>query len=144
VSFVSPLKAKLKLRMTEEGRRVQLGAMFKSTDMDKLSLLLGMHIAIDRRVRTTSMDMRRIYVKHVVVKHIMTVCKPSSLLMHPGFMLSLTHINSRLLTGAAKDVHPSLLGNMQYAAVCTRPYLSTALSILGSIQFSPTEAHLQT
>jgi hypothetical protein len=35
------------------------------------------------------------------------------------------------------------LGSLQYAAVFTRPDVSTALSILGSAQASPTEAHLQ-
>jgi hypothetical protein len=35
------------------------------------------------------------------------------------------------------------LGSLQYAAVCTRPDVSTALSILGSAQASPTDAHLK-
>jgi hypothetical protein len=43
----------------------------------------------------------------------------------------------------AKDVYPSLLGGLQYEAVCTRPDVSTALSILGSAQASPTDAHMQ-
>jgi hypothetical protein len=47
------------------------------------------------------------------------------------------------LTGVAKDVYPSLMGSLQYAAVCTRPDISTALSILGSAQASPTDAHMQ-
>jgi hypothetical protein len=99
--------------MTEEGRRVQLGAMFKSKDMGKLSLLLRMHITIDQRARTILMDMSRIYVKDVLVKHTMTDCKPSSLPMDPGFMACLTHMDSRLLTRAAKDIYSSLSGNMQ-------------------------------
>jgi hypothetical protein len=44
----------------------------------------------------------------------------------------------------AKDVYPSLMGNFQYAGVSTRPDVSTALSILGSAQASPTDALLQT
>jgi hypothetical protein len=40
----------------------------------------------------------------------------------------------------AKDVYPSLIGSLQYAAVCTRPDVSTALSILRSAQASPTDA----
>jgi hypothetical protein len=42
----------------------------------------------------------------------------------------------------AKEVYPSLMGSLQYATVCTRPDVSTALSILGSAQASPTEANL--
>jgi hypothetical protein len=46
------------------------------------------------------------------------------------------------LTGVAKDVYPSLLGSLQYAAVCTRPDVTTALSILGSAHaFPPKSAH---
>jgi hypothetical protein len=50
--------------------------------------------------------------------------------------------NMPSLTGVAKDVYPGLLGSLQYAAVCTRPNVSTALSILDSAQASPTDAHL--
>jgi hypothetical protein len=73
----------------------------------------------------------------------MTDSKPSSLPMDPGFLGGLAHMASPLLTGVAKDAYPSLLGSPQYAAVCTRPDVSTALSILGSAQASPTDAHLQ-
>jgi hypothetical protein len=42
----------------------------------------------------------------------------------------------------AKDVYPNLLGSLRYAAFSTRPDVSTALSILGSAQASPTDAHM--
>ena len=51
-------------------------------------------------------------------------------------------MNSPSLTGVAKDVYPSLLGSLQYAAVCARRDVSTVLRILGSAQASPTKAHL--
>jgi hypothetical protein len=35
------------------------------------------------------------------------------------------------------------MGSLKYAAVCTRPDISTALSIMGTAQASPTAAHLQ-
>jgi hypothetical protein len=63
--------------------------------------------------------------------------------MDPGFLAGLAHMTSPPLTGVAKDVYPSLLGSLQYAAVCTRPDVSTALSILGSAHASPTDTHLQ-
>jgi hypothetical protein len=63
--------------------------------------------------------------------------------MDPGFLAGLAHMTSPSLTGVAKDVYPSLLGSLQYAAVSTRPDVSTALSILGLAQASPTDAHLQ-
>jgi hypothetical protein len=63
--------------------------------------------------------------------------------MDPGFLAGLAHMTSPSLTGVAKDVYPSLMGSLQYAAVYTRPDVSTALSILGSAQASPTDAHVQ-
>jgi hypothetical protein len=72
----------------------------------------------------------------------MTDSKPSSLPMDPGFLAGLAHTTSPPLTGVAKDVYPSLLGSLQYAAVCTRPGVSTALRILSSPQASPTDAHM--
>jgi hypothetical protein len=40
-------------------------------------------------------------------------------------------------------VYRSLLGSLQYAALCTIPDISTALSILGSAQANTTMAHMQ-
>jgi hypothetical protein len=121
--------------------KAQLGARFKIKDMGDLSLLLGMHITRDRSARTISLDQSK-YLRDVLAKYIMTDAKPSSLPMDPGFLAGLAHMTSLPLTGVAKDVYPSLLGNLQYAAVCTRPDVSTALSILGSAQAFPTAAHM--
>jgi hypothetical protein len=62
--------------------------------------------------------------------------------MDPGFLAGLAHMTSPPLTGVAKDAYPNLLGSLQYAAVCTRPDVSTALNILGFTQASPTDAHM--
>jgi hypothetical protein len=51
-------------------------------------------------------------------------------------------MDSPPLTGVARDVYPILLGSLQYAVVCTRPYVSTALSILVSAQARPAKADL--
>jgi hypothetical protein len=59
-------------------------------------------------------------------------------------MPGLAHMDSPILIGVAKDVYPSLMGNLRYAAVCTRPCVSTVVSILGSPQANPTKTHLQT
>jgi hypothetical protein len=83
------------------------------------------------------------YVRDILVKHNMFDCKPSSLPMEPGFLSGLAHIDSPLLTGAAKDAYPSLMGSLQYVVVCTRPDVYTTLSILGFAHANPTKAHLQ-
>jgi hypothetical protein len=100
-----------------------------------------MHITRDRSARTISLDQSK-YLRVILAKYGMTVCKPSSLPMDPGIMSGLVHMDSPPLTGMAKDVYPSLLGSLQYAVVYTRPDVTTALSILGSAEAHPTEAHL--
>jgi hypothetical protein len=62
--------------------------------------------------------------------------------MDPGFLSSLAHMASPPLTGVAKDVYPSLLGSLQFAAVFTRLDVTTALSVLGFAHANLTEAHL--
>jgi hypothetical protein len=63
--------------------------------------------------------------------------------MDLGFVSGLARQDSPLLTRVAKDVYPSLLGSHQYAAVCTRPDVSTSLSILGYASANHTEGHRQ-
>jgi hypothetical protein len=121
--------------------KAQLGARFKIKDMGDLSKLLGMHVTRDRSARTISLDQSK-YPRDILAKYGMTDAKPSSLPMDPGFLAGLAHMTSPPLTSVAKDVYPSLLGSLHYAAVCPRPDVSTALSILGSAQAFPTDSHL--
>jgi hypothetical protein len=123
--------------------KAKLGERFKIKDLGDLSQLLGMHITRDRSARTISLDQSK-YLRDIVAKYGMTAdSKPSSLPMDPGLLACLAHMTSPSLSGVAKDVYPSLLGSLKYAPVCTRPDVSTALSILGSAQASPTDAHVQ-
>jgi hypothetical protein len=98
-----------------------------------------MHITRDRSTRTISLNQSK-YLRDILAKYGMADSKPSSLSMDPGFLAGLAHMTSPPLAGVAKDVYPSLLGNLQYEAVCTRPDVSTALSIPGYTQTSPTDA----
>jgi hypothetical protein len=100
-----------------------------------------MHITRNRSARTVSIDQSK-YLRDILAKYGMTDCKPSSLPMDPGFLSGLAHMASPPLTGVAKDVYPSLIGSLQYVAVCTCPDVSTALSILGSAHANPTEVGL--
>jgi folate-dependent phosphoribosylglycinamide formyltransferase PurN len=54
--------------------------------------------------------------------------------MDPGFLAAMSKRTVVPLTGTKLELHPSLLGSLMYAAVITRPYISTALRILGSAQ----------
>jgi hypothetical protein len=109
--------------------KAQLGARFMIKDLGDLSQLLGMHITRDRSARTISLDQSK-DLRDILAKYGMTNSRPSSLPMDPGFLAGLAHMTSPSLTGVAKDVYSILLDSLQYAAVCTRPDVSTALSIL--------------
>jgi hypothetical protein len=122
--------------------KAQLSARFKIKDMGDLFQILGMHITRDRSTRTISLDKSK-YLCDILAKYGMTDSKPSSFPVDPGLLAGLAHMTSSPLTDVAKDVYPSLMGSLHYAAVCTRPDVSTALSILGSAQASPTDAHMQ-
>jgi hypothetical protein len=105
---------------------------FDIKDQGDLSDIIGMHITIDRAARTISMDQGK-YVRELLDKHAMVDCKPSCLPMDPGFLPTISKQTHVPLTGTDRDIYPSLLGSLKYAAVCTRPDISTALSILGSV-----------
>jgi hypothetical protein len=122
--------------------KAHLGAGFKIKDMGDLSQLLGMDITRNRSARNISLGQSK-YLLDILTKYGKTDSRPSSLPMDPGFLSDLAQMTSPPLTGVAKDVYPSLMGSLQYAAACKRPDVTTALSILGSDQASSTEAHLQ-
>jgi hypothetical protein len=116
---------------------------FDIKDQGDLSDIIGMHITRDRATRTISLDHGK-YVREPLDKHDMVDCKPSCMPMDPGFLASISKHIHVPLTGTGRDIYPSLLDSLQYAAVCTRPDISTALSILGSAEANPTVVHMQT
>jgi hypothetical protein len=122
--------------------KARLGARFKIKDLGALSQLLGMPITRDMSARTISLDWSK-YLQDILDKHGMTYCKPLPLPMEPGFVSGLARLDLPLLTCVAKDIFPSLLGNLQYAAVYARPDVSTTLSSLSYVEVNPTEVHLQ-
>jgi hypothetical protein len=122
--------------------KARLGTIFKIKDLGDLSQLLCTHITRDMSPRTISVDHSK-YMHDIMAKPSMTDFKPLSLTMNPGVLSGLAHMDSLLLTWVSKDGYPILLGSPQYAAVCTRPDVSTAFGILGPAQAHPTVAHLQ-
>jgi hypothetical protein len=112
---------------------------FDIKDQGELSDIIGMHITRDRAARTISLDQGK-YVRELLEKHDMVDCKPSCLPMDPCFLAAISKPTHVPLTGTDREI---LLDSLQYAAVCTRPDISNALSILGSAQANPTVAHMQ-
>jgi hypothetical protein len=115
---------------------------FDIKDQGDMSSIIGMHITMDRAVRTISLDQGK-YARELLDMHDMVECKQSCMPMDLGFLAAISKQTHVSLTGTDRDIYPSLLGSLHYAAVCTRPDISTALSILGSAHANPTVAHMQ-
>jgi hypothetical protein len=103
---------------------------FDIKDQGELSDIIGMHITRDRAARTISLNQGK-YVRELLEKHDMVECKPSSMPMDPCYLAAMSKQTHVPLTGTDRDIYPSLLGSLQYTALCTRPVISIALSILG-------------
>jgi hypothetical protein len=117
-----------------------LGQRFKIKDLGDFKKLLGMHITRDRVVRTVSID-DSLYIYDMLDHYGMIDCSPSTLPMDHDFLSGIAATPLTPFTGHARDIYSSLLGSLQYAAICTRPYIANALSILGSVQAHPTAKH---
>jgi hypothetical protein len=115
---------------------------FDINDQGELSDIIGMHITRDRTTRTISLDQSK-YVRELLEKHDMVDCEPSCLPMDHGFLVVVSKPTHVPLTGTDRDIYRSLFGSLHYAALCTRPDISTALSILGLAQANTTVAHMQ-
>jgi hypothetical protein len=70
-----------------------------------------MHITRDMFARTISSDMSKYY-RDILDKHGMSGCKPSPLPMDSGFVSGFGRLDSPVLTGVAKCIHPNLLGSV--------------------------------
>jgi hypothetical protein len=115
---------------------------FDIKDHGELSDIIGMHITRERAARTISLDQGK-YVCELLEKHDMSDYKPFYLPMDSGLLTGVSKLTPVPLTGKELEIYPSLLGSLQYAAVCTRPDISTALNILGSAHANPTEARMK-
>jgi hypothetical protein len=111
--------------------RVAFTALVRSSfdikDQGDLSDIIGRHTTKDIAARTISLDEGK-YVRELLDKNDMVDCKPSCLPMDHGFLAAISKQTHVPLTGTDMDIYPSLLGSLQYAAVCTRPDISTTLS----------------
>jgi hypothetical protein len=67
-------------------------------------------------------------------KYGMTDSSPCTLLRDHGFVSGIATTPLTPFTSHARDIYPSLLGSLQFAAICTRLDIATALSILGFVQ----------
>jgi hypothetical protein len=117
-----------------------LGQRFKIKDLGDLITLFGMHITRDRVAMTVSIDQSH-YVTATLDKHGKADFSPYALPMDHGFMSGIASTTVTPLTSHVRDVYSSLFGILQYAAICSRPDIATALNIFGSSQAHPYVQH---
>ena len=114
--------------------------MFETRDLGEASLFLGMAIERDRSQRSIKLHQGRA-VSDLLAKFGLEKANFRSTPLAPS--LKLTAAEGKLLQGQDKKDYPSLVGSLNYLAVCTRPDISFAVGVLSRYLASPTTEHMQ-
>ena len=114
-----------------------LSERFEMDDRGEIHYILGMSIRRDRDNCLLTID-QRCYLQNVLIRFGMENCKPMSTPVDP---------DSKFVS-LSKDEEPvdvslyqAVIGSLNYAAICTRPDLSTAVGILSKFMQNPSNEH---
>jgi hypothetical protein len=114
-----------------------LSSRFEMDDRGEIHYILGMTVNRDRARRILTID-QKCYLQNVLLRFGMENCKPMS-----------TPVDSDAkFVSLSKDEEPTdvtlyqaAIGSLNYAAICTRPDLSTAVGILSKFMQRPGKEH---
>ena len=109
---------------------------FKMVDLGDLKLFLGMQITRDRPKRTRFLDQER-YIRKVLQRCQMENCNGFIIPMDTN--LSLNRPDQENIIGIQE--YQSLVGNIMYAMIGTRPDLAYTISTLSKFNFCPAVEH---
>eukprot|EP00873_Tetraselmis_striata_P024207 jgi/Tetstr1/444471/TSEL_032352.t1 len=103
----------------------------------------GMSVSYDRPNRRITLT-QTAYIKEILERFGMLDCKKSDVPMVADFCKQpLTSVSeSPLLDADGRSQYVRLMGCLLYVSTCTRPDITTALSILGSVQKEPRVMHM--
>eukprot|EP00873_Tetraselmis_striata_P005357 jgi/Tetstr1/425621/TSEL_016041.t1 len=105
--------------------------------------VIGMSVSYDRPNRRITLT-QTAYIKEILERFGMLDCKKSDVPMVADFCKQpLTSVSeSPLLDADGRSQYVRLMGCLLYVSTCTRPDITTALSILGSVQKEPRVMHM--
>ena len=113
--------------------------MFEARDLGEAGLFLGMAIERDRRQRTIKLHQERA-VKDLLAKHGMQQVNARTVPLTPGTKLQKDQ--GEPLSAEQKHDYSSLVGSLNYLAVCTRPDIAFPVGVLARFLASPTADHM--
>ena len=110
---------------------------FKMTDLGPVSRFLGLNIVRDRKARTIDIDQID-YIQSVLERFDMADCKPARTPLPAGAVLEKS---SHTAADHSRKRYQSLIGNLLYATLGTRPDISFAVQKLSQYNSNPSDAH---
>uniref|UniRef100_A0A2N9GV50 Reverse transcriptase Ty1/copia-type domain-containing protein n=1 Tax=Fagus sylvatica TaxID=28930 RepID=A0A2N9GV50_FAGSY len=124
--------------------KTQLSGEFEMKDLGAVKKILGMKIRIDREASKLLLSQKS-YIEKVLERFGMQQSKLVSTPLAAHFKIS-----TDLLPQSKEEKehmshvpYASAVGNMMYAMVCTRPYISQAFSVVSRYMANPSKDHWQ-
>ena len=114
-----------------------LSEHFEMDDRGEIHYILGMSISRDRANHLLTIDQKG-YLQNVLIRFGMENCKPVSTPVDPDAkFISLSKDEKPVDV----SLYQAVIGSLNYAAICTRPDLSTAVGILSKFMQNPGNEH---
>ena len=117
----------------------ELAARFEISDLGEVRFLLGFEIHRDRRARTISLSQPG-YIDTLLARFNQIDANPTPTPLDPHTNLYLPITNLMRLEMRQKP-YSQLVGSLIYAAICTRPDIQFAISILAQFMADPAPFH---
>ena len=119
------------------GEKEHLSDRFEMDDRGEIHYILGMSVKRDRVHRTLTID-QRCYLQDVLVRFGMENSKPvSTPVDHDAKFVSIPKDEEPIDVA----LYQAVIGSLNYAAICTRPDLSTAVGIFSRFMQRPGKEH---
>ena len=143
--YVDNMLVTCKNKAEIERLKTQLSSEFEMKDLDEAKKILGMEIVRDRVKGTVHLTQKQYLTK--VQQHfgMNSNTKPMSTPLAPHFKLSalLSPCIDEECKYMAYVPYASLVGNLMYAMVCTRPDMSQVVSMVSRYMHDPGKGHWQ-
>lgn len=113
----------------KERLKAKLMSKFKCRDLGEPKHCLGLRISRDRSKGEICVDQRP-YIEHLLSKFGMKECKPVNTPLDLNYKLCVNDLNSGKSNDFSHLPYQCLVGSLMYLAVCSRPDIAHAASVL--------------
>lgn len=116
----------------------ELGAIFEIVDKGIVRHILGIEVERNGAQGAISLSQKR-YIEELLLKHGMKTCRPVSTPLDPGFQVGCTSESCKKVDATT---YQSLIGELMYLAVLTRPDILHAVCKLSQRNQNPHQEHM--